>query len=121
MTPEEPSLLASVAEILDDMKAVDPAFLDLRSLTAMTDFFVIAHGTNERQVRATAEEVERRIKQSRGVLPKHVEGLKAAQWILMDYGDLVVHLFQEGQRRRYGLETIWTDAPRVDPATTDTD
>ena len=96
-------------------KTSDPTIvIEVGDLLAITEYFVIASGSNERQVRAVAEEIERRIKQDpRGRGPKTIEGLDDAHWVLMDYGDFVVHVFLEETRRFYDLERLWGDAPRL--------
>ena len=101
-------------EGLSDAKAENPVILDLRKLTSMTEFFVVAHGTNDRQVQAMAREVERRLREAFDRKPIHVEGMGPAQWILMDYGDFIVHLFLAAKRHHYDVEGIWADAPRVE-------
>jgi ribosome-associated protein len=89
--------------------------IEVGDLLAITEYFVVASGSNDRQVRAIAEEVERRLKQhSEGRSPRTVEGLDDARWVLMDYGDFVVHVFLEEARRFYDLERLWGDAPRLD-------
>jgi ribosome-associated protein len=96
----------------DDRKAVDLKVLQLEKITDFTDYFLICSGTSERQVQAIADAVQERLRE-RGVRPLHVEGYNRSQWILIDYGDLVVHVFQEEQRRYYALERLWGDAPDV--------
>lgn len=109
------ALLKAFLEALADAKAEDPVILDLRGLTAMTDYFVIAHGRNSRQVQAMARSIEEKLHTELKRKPHHVEGLGPAQWVLMDYGDFIAHLFLEDKRAYYGLERIWMDAPRVLP------
>lgn len=88
--------------------------IEVGDLLAITDHFVIASGSNDRQVRAIAEEVERQVKSSEsGRGPKRIEGKDDARWVLMDYGDFVVHVFHEEARRYYDLERLWGDAPRL--------
>jgi len=85
----------------------------VRHLTAVADFadwFVVASGFSERQVQAIAERVEERLREL-GERPLHVEGQTAGQWVLLDYGDFVVHVFLDERRRFYGLERLWSDAP----------
>jgi ribosome-associated protein len=96
----------------DDRKAVDLKVLQLEKVTDFTDYFLICSGTSERQVQAIADAVQERLREHR-VRPLHVEGYNRAQWVLIDYGDLVVHVFQEEQRRYYALERLWGDAPEV--------
>jgi ribosome-associated protein len=89
--------------------------IDVGDLLAITEHFVIASGTNDRQVRAIAEEVERRIKdEGGGPGPRTIEGLDDAHWVLMDYGHFVVHVFLDETRRHYDLERLWGDAPRLE-------
>ena len=96
----------------DDRKAADLKVLHLQKISDFTDYFVICGGTSERQVQAIADAVQERLREHR-VRPLHVEGYNRAQWVLLDYGDLVVHVFQEEPRRHYALERLWGDAPDV--------
>ena len=94
----------------DDRKAVDLKVLHLQKISDFTDYFVICGGTSERQVQAIADAVQEKLRDRR-VRPLHVEGYNRGQWVLLDYGDLVVHVFQEEPRRHYALERLWSDAP----------
>ena len=96
----------------EDRKALDLKVLHLHQVSDFTDYFVICSGTNERQVQAIADAVQERLRANR-VRPLHVEGYNRGQWVLLDYGDLVVHVFQEEPRRFYALERLWGDAPDV--------
>lgn len=87
--------------------------LDLHELCDFTDYFVITHGGNSRQVAAIADSIEVRLRDELGLAPKHVEGRRVGEWILMDFIDVVVHVFLEDKRDFYGLERLWGDAPRV--------
>jgi ribosome-associated protein len=80
---------------------------------AITDLFVITAGTNDRQVRAIVEDVERQVGEAFGVKPRSIEGLDALRWVLMDYGSFVVHVFDEETRQFYELERLWRDMPQV--------
>jgi ribosome-associated protein len=102
------------AQAADDKKAIDPVVLEVGELLAITDYFVIASAPNDRLVETLAEEVERQVKEAGGPAPIRIEGLSDRQWVLMDYGDFVVHLFLEDVRRFYDLERLWVDAPRVE-------
>ena len=104
-------LTAAVAAALEK-KAENILVLDLTKGLAFTDFFVICTGTNKRQVQAIADAVQEKMREER-VRPLHVEGYNRAQWVLLDYGDFVVHIFQEEPRRFYSLERLWGDAPDV--------
>jgi ribosome-associated protein len=87
--------------------------VEVGEVLAITDAFVITSGRNTRQVKTIAEEVEARLKDEGGIRPLRVEGLGDSQWILLDYGDFVVHVFLDETRRYYDLERLWSDAPRV--------
>lgn len=88
--------------------------LAVGEVLAITDHFVITHGANPRQVRTLAEEIERRITEAGGPKPIRIEGLDDLTWVLLDYGELVVHVFSEDARRFYELERLWADVPRVE-------
>ncbi len=120
---EERTLHPELAECIEaarDKKAEDIVVLDLRGLSDVTDYFVICHGTNERQVVAIADAVEERLSRTLGRSPAHVEGRRTSDWILMDYIDFVVHVFAEEKRAFYRLERLWGDAPRIEPEATAT-
>jgi len=91
----------------------DTVIVDVGDVLAITDAFVITSGRNGRQVKTIAEEVETRLKADSGISPLRVEGLADSQWVLLDYGDLVVHVFLDETRAFYDLERLWSDAPRV--------
>ena len=101
-------LKKSVAALLDH-KAEKLLVLNLQGLTAMSDYFVVATATNERQTQALADAVEMAMKRE-GRRPYSIEGYRSARWILLDYGDVIFHLFHEEARRFYGLERLWGDA-----------
>ena len=96
----------------DDRKALDLKVLHLQQVSDFTDYFLICSGSSERQVQAIADAVQERLR-ANGVRPLHVEGYNRGQWVLLDYGDLVVHVFLEEPRRFYALERLWGDAPDV--------
>lgn len=96
----------------DGRKAVDLKVLHLQKVSDFTDYFLICSGTSERQVQAIADAVQEKLREKR-VRPLHVEGYNRGQWVLIDYGDLVIHVFQEEPRRFYALERLWGDAPEV--------
>src|SRR6266436_891817 len=96
-----------------EKKALDLTVLDLRDIASFTDFFVIATGTNRRQVQAISDEVVEQLKRS-GTRAARVEGYQNAEWILVDYGDFVVHVFEDKARRFYDLERLWREASRFD-------
>jgi ribosome-associated protein len=88
--------------------------LDLSGITSFADFFVICTGANQRQVQAISDEVSLRLKREAGELPLHVEGYDQAEWVLADYGDLLVHIFSPRAREYYGLERLWRSAKAVE-------
>ncbi|HYA86600.1 MAG TPA: ribosome silencing factor [Nitrospirota bacterium] len=100
------------AEAADNKKAFDILILDLRSLTYITDYFIICSGGNSSQVGAIADGITQTLAKA-GVHPSHIEGEREASWVLMDYGDIVVHIFSQETRSYYSLEKLWGDAPRV--------
>ena len=104
----------AAARAADEKKAIDPVVLDVNGILAITDFFVIASASNDRLVETIVEEVEAKVKEGGGPSPLRIEGLSDRQWVLMDYGDLVVHVFLDEVRRFYDLERLWADAPRVE-------
>jgi len=99
----------------EDKKAIDLIVLDLRKAAGFTDFFVIASGTNVRQVRAIADAVMETLAAD-GAKPAHVEGYDRSEWILIDYFDFIVHVFAPETRAFYGLERLWGNAERIDVA-----
>lgn len=96
-----------------EKKALNLTVLDLRGVATFTDFFVISTGANKRQMQAITDEVVEQLKKS-GTRAARVEGYQAAEWILVDYGDFIVHVFDEKARRFYDLEWLWREAKRVD-------
>jgi ribosome-associated protein len=96
-----------------EKKALDPVVLDLREIASFTDFFVITSGANERQVQAISDEVYETLKKA-GSPAARVEGYKTAEWILLDYGDFVVHVFEQKARQFYDLERLWRESRRVE-------
>jgi ribosome-associated protein len=97
----------------EDKQAVDIQVLDLRGITTMADMFFICHGRNSRQNQAICDEIEQRLKEEHGERPIAIEGQKNAEWILMDYGDLVIHVFSEAAREYYDLGRLYRDAKRL--------
>ncbi|HET6975368.1 MAG TPA: ribosome silencing factor [Pyrinomonadaceae bacterium] len=96
-----------------EKKAIDPVLLDLREIASFTDYFLIVSGANERQVQAIADEVYENLKKS-GHAAARMEGYKTAEWILLDYGDFVVHVFEQKARSFYDLERLWRESKRVE-------
>jgi ribosome-associated protein len=106
-------LAARCAALAADKKAEDVIALDLRGISSFTDFFVICSGTSEPHLKAIAGEVEERLKKDEKVTPNAVDGYPMSQWIVIDYGDVVVHIFHEQKRGFYTIEDLWSDAPRL--------
>jgi ribosome-associated protein len=118
-TPSEP-LRAELDERIrlaltaaSEKKAINSVVLDLREIASFTDYFVITSGTNERQVQAISDGIVETLKKA-GTAAARVEGYKTAEWILLDYGDFVVHVFDEKARKFYDLERLWRESRRVD-------
>jgi ribosome-associated protein len=108
---EATELARSAAAAAADKKAQDIIELDLRGLVSYTDFFLICSGANERQTKAICEAIAESLAREHSVKPRRVEGRSQAQWILMDYGDLVIHIFTPALRDHYRLESLWGEAP----------
>jgi ribosome-associated protein len=100
------------AKAASSKKGEGTVVLEVGEILAITDAFVITSGTNTRQVRTIAEEIEKQVALAGGGKPLRIEGLDDARWVLMDYGDFVVHVFLDETRRYYDLERLWADAPR---------
>jgi ribosome-associated protein len=111
LTPEE--MVAVVADLAADRKALDIIQLDLRGMIGYADYFLICTGRTDRQVRAIHDGIHEGMKKAHGVLPRRVEGVSEATWILMDYLDVVVHVFTPDTREYYRLEQLWGEAPSL--------
>jgi ribosome-associated protein len=112
MSPERLAQLA--ASYAADKKAMDLTVLDLRGVSSYTDFFVVCSGNTDRQTKAIHDAIHEGLKKDHGQLPRRVEGTGEARWILMDYFDVVVHVFVPEVREFYRLEQLWGDVPRLD-------
>ena len=110
MTPKERAV--QIAKILDEKKALDIKVLHIGDLTSIGDYFVVATGMSTTQVKALSDEVDR-VLSGEGLEPKRIEGFQGANWILMDYYDVIVHIFQKETREFYQLERLWADAPEI--------
>ena len=111
--PELDERIVTVLQAAVDKKALDPVVLDLREIASFTDFFVLTSGTNERQVQAIADEVLERLKKE-GHPAARVGGRKTAEWILLDYGDFIVHVFADKARKFFDLERLWRESKRLE-------
>jgi ribosome-associated protein len=100
-------------KIIMERKAIDPVLFEVGKLLSITDYFLIASGNSSRQVQAIARHLQRRMREQ-GFRPDGIEGEQEGHWVLMDYGDLVIHLFYQPIREFYDLEGLWIEAPRMD-------
>ncbi|MFA9380716.1 MAG: ribosome silencing factor [Acetanaerobacterium sp.] len=105
-----------IATVLDDKKAVDISILRVHDLTVITDYFIVASGTSSTHVKSLVDEVEFSLKQQ-GVSPAFTEGYGTAQWIAIDYGTVIVHVFYPETRKFYDLEHLWADGEKIDTQT----
>jgi ribosome-associated protein len=112
MTPEE--IATAVAEYASDIKAEGLMTLDLREYISYTDYFVICTGRSDRQVKAIHDRIAEGMKHEHEMLPIRVDGVSSRQWILLDYGDVVVHVFTPEKREYYQLERLWGEAPKLE-------
>lgn len=113
-TTDAEVMAQQIAAYAADKKAMDLAVLDVRGILGYTDFFVVATGNTERQVKAIHDGINESMKKERGELPRRVEGLPEARWVLLDYLDVVVHILTPEAREYYRLEQLWGEAPRQD-------
>jgi ribosome-associated protein len=111
-TPEE--LATTIAEFAGEPKALDIVQLDLRGIIGYADYFIICTGRTDRQAKAIHDAIQQGCKERLGIAPRRVEGLTQAHWILMDYLDVVVHVFTPETREYYRLEQLWGEAPSRD-------
>jgi len=114
MTLSPERLAITCAAYAADRKAIDIVALDLREVAGYTDFFVICSGNTDRQAKAIHDAIHQGLKKQYGLLPRRVEGVSEARWVLMDYLDVVVHVFTPDTRDFYRLESLWGDVPRRD-------
>ena len=112
MTLAPDRLAELVATYAADAKAIEPVELDLRDVLGYTDYFVILTGNTDRQTKAIHDRINQGMKKEHGLLPRRVEGLSESRWILMDYLDVIVHIFTPEAREFYRLEQLWGEAPK---------
>ena len=115
--PDAVEAAVAALDAADDKKAVDPALLEVADVLGLVDLFAIVSGTSERHVKAVADEVELQLKHDHDRPVLRREGTPESGWVLLDYGDVVVHVFHGEQREVFDLERLWSDVPRRDPAT----
>ncbi len=111
MTSKEMAKIA--IEGLEDKKAQDINVIDITNISVMADYFIIASGSNRNQVQALADNVEEKLHEM-NIHPRQIEGYQTANWILMDFNDIIVHVFNEEDRLFYNLEKIWLDGKKID-------
>jgi ribosome-associated protein len=99
--------------LAENRKAEDIVILDVRELSSVTDYFVLASGTSEPHLRAIIDEITDKLKDEHSIRPRAVDGTFQAAWIVLDFFDVIVHVMRQDVRERYDLETLWGDAPRV--------
>jgi len=99
--------------LADDKKADDIVILDVRELSSVTDYFVLASGTSEPHLRAIVDQITEKLQDEFGLRPRAIDGTFQAAWVVLDYFDVIVHVMRGDVRQRYDLETLWGDAPRV--------
>lgn len=114
MHPETAKTVNQAVASLDDKKALDILVLDVSTAIVVTDAFVIATGTSRRHVLSLAEDVELALKADDGRRPLRREGIEDGKWVLLDYGEFVIHVFDQETRDYYDLARLWSDAPRID-------
>jgi ribosome-associated protein len=112
LSPKELACVA--ARAADDKKATDTLVIEVGPILAVTEYFVITSASNRRLVRSLTDEVEARIRQVSGRSPLRMEGAREQQWVLIDYGDIVVHVFSDDTRSFYEIERLYRDAPFID-------
>jgi ribosome-associated protein len=108
-------LALACRELADNKKAEDIVILDVRELSSVTDYFVIASGSSEPHLRAIVDEIADQLRERYALRPKAVDGTLQAAWVVLDYFDVIVHVMRGDMRERYDLETLWGDAPRLKP------
>src|SRR6476661_8275724 len=102
-------------ELADNRKAENIMVLDVRKLSSVTDYFVVASGTSEPHLRAITDEITDKLRAEHDLRPRAVDGTLQTAWVVLDYFDVIVHVMRQDVRERYDLETLWGDAPRVKP------
>jgi len=108
-------LALACRELADNKKAEDIVILDVRELSSVTDYFVIASGTSEPHLRAITDEIADRLREDYDTRPLAIDGTSQSAWVVLDFFDVIVHVMHRDVRKRYDLETLWGDAPRVKP------
>lgn len=110
---ESRELALHCRELADSKKAEDLVILDVRTISSITDYFVIATGTSEPHLRAIVEAIREPLEEEHGLKPRATDGSLQTSWVVLDYFDVIVHVMRADVRERYDLESLWSDAPRV--------
>ncbi len=113
MIEKSKQLALKIMKIIDDKKGQNIIIMDIHSISNFADYFIIAHGLSIRQVKAIADEIQKKM-ESQGIFFNHKEGYDSGKWVLLDYVNVVVHLFTEEERNFYSLERVWKDALTAD-------
>ena len=108
--------MRAATEAALEMKATELTIIDVRERTSLCDWFVLCNGSNSRQIQAIADHILRLFKKEMGIQPVGVEGASGQKWVLIDLGDVIVHVFDQNMRGYYDLDGLWIDAPRVHPS-----
>lgn len=101
-------LLQKIIKILDDKKGIDIKYMEIKDITTIADYFIIASGTSSTHIKSLADNVEYELKKE-SIYPNKIEGYESGTWILMDYGDIVIHIFTEQERENYKIEELWEE------------
>ena len=112
-------LALSAIKILDEKKAADLSLIQIDEISSLADYFVLATGTSGTHVKALADEVEFQLKNEQGAEPSHIEGYRSNSWILLDYGEVVVHVFTRQSREFYDLDRLWQNGEPIPVETTE--
>jgi ribosome-associated protein len=113
MSVQPSKLLELALKAVEDKKAMNVVALDLRTVSPISDYFVVCHGNSDIQVQSIATEVRKVVHEAGGVI-KGIEGMDSARWVLMDLGDVIVHIFHRDEREYYNIERLWSDAKVVE-------
>lgn len=108
------TLARACAAAAEDKKAENPVILNMQEIANFTDYFVICSGSSEPQLKAIASSIREQVREKFDLRPRTEDGAPISQWIILDYGDVIVHLFHTEKREVYGLENLWSDAPRLE-------
>ncbi|REL29063.1 ribosome silencing factor [Rhodohalobacter sp. SW132] len=113
-TADSAKLIETISEALLEKRAKNIVLLDVRELTTLTDYFIVCHGSSDTQIRALANSVTEKTKKDLGESVWKKEGMEIRRWIILDYVNIVVHIFSEEKREYYGIEKMWSDAVRTE-------